>query len=130
MRISVFIILFLNLFLIGCVTNQTPVEDNYFGSKTDFEDVAFIDGFTIESSKYLLLGLLDESNFIIVLNDSNQNVLVAKKQIGMTNTFITTSIYLFEESNGVKIRIKSNVPKDYSSGYKFHSNLLKSLSLN
>lgn len=130
MRLSLFLILLINIFSVGCVTTKTPIEDDYLGSKTNFEDVVLVKGLTLEVTKDLILKSLNEHNFSLVLNDSNQDVLVAKKKYGITNTFITSSIYLFEESNGIKVRIISNLPKDYSSGFEFHTKLIQSLSEN
>ena len=126
MRITLIILTF-NLFLIGCATN-TPIEDNYMGSKTNFEDNVLIKGANMAIAKALVLESLDCIAFQITLNDNRQNVLVAKKKVDLVNAFITTSIYLFKTSDGVNVRVVSNLPKNHAKIYSLHSDLLDALS--
>lgn len=126
----IFFYLLLCLLTVGCATNQSPVEESYLGSKTTFENIFTIKGTTLESAKKLILELLNQHNFSVVKNDSIQNILVAKKQVNSTNTFITSSIYFFKNSNDTKIRVKSNTPIDYFGTNGFHADLLKIISEN
>ena len=128
MRITLVILTF-NLFLIGCATN-TPIEDNYMGSKTNFEDIVLIKGANMAIAKALVVESLNKNAFQITLNDNRQNVLVAKKKVDRADAFITTSIYLFKTSDGVNVRVVSNLPKDHAKIYSLHSNLLDALSKN
>ena len=123
-------ILVLNLLLIGCATNNAPIEDNYMGSKTNFEDNILIKDSSMAIVKALVVESLNRNNFQITLNDNKQNVLVAKKKVGLEDSFATTSIYLFNTSNGVSIRVISNFPKGYAKSFDLHSKLLKELSQN
>ena len=129
MRITTAILVF-NLFLIGCATNNTPIEDSYMGSKTNFEDNVLIEGSSMAIVKTLVVESLNRNNFQITLNDNKQNVLVAKKKVGLADSFASTSIYLFNTSNGVNIRVVSNFPKGYAKSFNLHSELLKELSQN
>lgn len=128
MRITLVILTF-NLFLIGCATN-TPIEDNYMGSKTNFEDIVLIKGANMATAKALVLESLDSNAFQITLNDNRQNVFVAKKKVDRADAFITTSIYLFKTSDGINVRVVSNLPKNHAKIYSLHSDLLDALNKN
>ena len=116
--------------LIGCVTTTGPIEEKYQGAKTNFQDVVLLKNVSIERAKNIVLLALSEYKFRVTQNDNYQNLIVAKKEAGLSNTYITTSIYFFKVSGGVNIRVSSNAPINSSKAYDFHTRLLNSFKGN
>jgi hypothetical protein len=123
----VFIFLFA-LCIAGCSNNRIsndPVEDSYLGNTTTFEGSVFYSELTPEAAFPIVKGVLLDNRFKVTGSDTKVMRIVASREI--QSGFVTVTSYFYPVSNGVRVRVVTQVPRQATAYYRLHEEIISQL---
>jgi hypothetical protein len=116
---------FLLLVFSGCANTRItddPVEDAYLGETTTFEGDGFYPGTDMETAFAVIKQALLDNRFKLTESDIKDMRMVASREI--QSGYVTVTTYLYPVSEGVRIRVVTQVPRGETGYYRLHEEIL------
>ena len=120
-----FALILLLLLFAGCATSPVsndPVEAPYLGRTTTFEGTTSYSGFGYEAAKERVKRVFLNNRFKLTQEENLEKRLVASRQV--KEGFVTTTVYFYVTSEGVNLRIVTQVPREGTRFYEIHEQLM------